>query len=122
MGPPEYEPRYLAGIVLSRPMNSAARLNPVRASQRSSARLSSMNGGECRGSSHLLLLPQPKGRRQPHDQQGQVAMHDHRRLGSFGKGQEVPGMLAFFENAIFNHTAPVIGVKYRERITYLSIG
>ena len=74
------------------------------------------------GSGRLLLLPQAKSGRQPHDQQGQVAMHHHCRFGALGEVQQMPGMLAFFEDAIFNHTAPIIGVKDHERIVDLSIG
>ena len=51
-----------------------------------------------------------------------MAMHHHRRLGALGKAQEMPGMLAFFEEAILNHTAPVVGVKDRERVADRGIG
>ena len=34
----------------------------------------------------------------------------------------MPGILALFEDAILNHTAPIIGVKYDERIADGAIG
>jgi hypothetical protein len=34
----------------------------------------------------------------------------------------MPGMLAFFENAVLNDRAPVIGIKDHERIGNLAIG
>src|SRR5260370_1839250 len=49
-------------------------------------------------------------------------MHDHRSLRSFRETQEMPGVLALFENAIFNYTAPIIRVKYGERIAHFAIG
>ena len=34
----------------------------------------------------------------------------------------MPGMLAFFENAILNDATPVIGIKNEKGIAYVSIG
>ena len=42
-----------------------------------------------------------------HVQQSQVAMNDHRCFGVFRKVQQVPRMLSFIENAIFNDTSGV---------------
>src|SRR5947209_6966864 len=51
-----------------------------------------------------------------------MAMHDHGRLSPLGKVPQMPGMLAFFENAVFNDRAPVIGIKDHERIADRAIG
>ena len=67
-------------------------------------------------------MPQAKSSTQPHHQQGKETMDHHRGLGALGKAQEMPGMLAFFEEAILNHTAPVVGVKDRERVADRGIG
>src|SRR5258708_22431668 len=51
-----------------------------------------------------------------------VAMHPHRGLRALGKAQEMPGVLALFENPILNDAAPVRGVENAERIAHLPIG
>src|SRR5258708_16983854 len=51
-----------------------------------------------------------------------MAMHHDRRRRSLGKVQEMPGMLALFEEAILNHTAPIIGIKDPKRIADRGIG
>ncbi len=75
-----------------------------------------------RGSARLLLLPQAKSGGESHHQQGQVAMHDHGGLAAFGKLQQMPGIRAFFENAILNDATPVVGIEHLERIAYARIG
>ena len=67
-------------------------------------------------------MAQAKSSTQPHDQQGKETMHHHRGRGALGKAQEMPGVLALFENLILNDTAPVIGVENAERIAHLPIG
>jgi len=81
-----------------------------------------MDGGLRRGKQRALRLPQAKSGRQSHHQQGKETMHHHRGLCALGKAQEVPGMLALFEDPILNHTAPVVGIKDRERVVDRSIG
>ncbi len=80
-----------------------------------------MDGGLRCGKQRALRLPQAKSGAQPHHQQGKETMDHHRCLRALGKAQEVPGMLALFEDAILNHTALVIGVKDRERVFDRSI-
>src|SRR5579884_2763187 len=57
------------------------------------------------GSGGLLGLPQAKSGTQCHDQEREMDMHDHGRLGPLGKVPQMPGMLAFFENAVLNDRA-----------------
>ncbi len=73
-------------------------------------------------SSSLLSLPQAEGGTQSHDQQGKMDMHDHGGLGSLGKAAQVPGILAFLENAILNHRAAVIAIKDDKRVADGAIG
>src|SRR5260370_40668487 len=49
-------------------------------------------------------------------------MDHHRGLGALRKAQEMPGILALFENPVLNDAAPVIGVENAERIAHLPIG
>src|SRR2546426_2179425 len=58
----------------------------------------------------LMGLPQAESSAQSHHQQGEMAMHNDSSLASFGKAPQMPGMLAFFENPVFNDRAPVIGI------------
>jgi hypothetical protein len=61
-------------------------------------------------------LPETKGDTKPHHQQGKVTIDYDGHHRPFGKPQQMLAMLALFEDAIFNHAAPVIGVKDREGI------
>jgi len=51
-----------------------------------------------------------------------MARHHDRRFGAFGDVQQMPGMLALFENAILNDATPVVGIEHLERIAYPRIG
>jgi hypothetical protein len=51
-----------------------------------------------------------------------MAMDQNGRLCAPGKAQEMPGMLAFFEDPVFNDAAAVIGIEDAKRITHVSIG
>src|SRR5258708_23452708 len=53
---------------------------------------------------------------------GKETMDHHCCLRARGRAQELPGMLALFEDPILNDTAPVIGIKHGERIAHLPIG
>src|SRR5712691_10178075 len=52
----------------------------------------------------------------------EIAMHHHGRLGLLGKVTQVPGMFAFFEDAVLNHRAPIIIIKDHKRVGYWHIG
>src|SRR5260370_17039777 len=70
----------------------------------------------------MLSLPQAEGSTQSHDQQGKVDMHDHGALSSLGKAAQVPGILAFLENAILDHRAAIRAIKNHKRVADSAIG
>ncbi len=81
-----------------------------------------MDGSLRRRNQRAPRLPLAKGGTQPQHQQRKIAMHHHRGLGALGKAQQMPGMLARFEDPMLNHATPVLGVKDRQRIADRSIG